>query len=427
MQISIIGVGYVGLVTATCLAELGHNVTCVDVVKEKIDEINRAEPPIYEEGLDDLLKKNIKRNLKATTDLNDAVMGSDISFICVGTPDKSDGSGGVDLKYIKSAAIGIGKILQETKDYHVVTVKSTVPPGTTDSLVIPLLEKYSGKKVDKDFGVCMNPEFLREGKAIHDFMNPDRIVIGESDERAGNVLYELYGGFNCPKLRVSLKTAEMIKYTSNAFLAMKVSFIGEMGNICKNLGIDVYDVANGIGYDSRIGHKFLRAGCGWGGSCFGKDVRAIIAKAREVNCKPVLLEGVIKANEKQPLRMIELLKEKIKSLTGKKVGVLGLAFKPDTDDMRESPVIPIINELLRENAVVYAYDPKAMKNAKMIFGDKIKYMDSAKQVADKSDAILVVTDWDEFKDKSLYVGKVVIDGRRVIEDTKGIDYEGICW
>ena len=418
MNISIIGIGYVGLVTGACFAKLGHNVTYVDVIKEKVDLINNKKSPIYEEGLEEILQENVGKNLSATLDLKKTVLSTDITFICVGTPSKEDGS--IDLKYIKESAEQIGKILKEKEGYHLIVVKSTVIPGTTEK-VRDIIEKFSGKK---DFGICMNPEFLREGKAVYDFLNPDRIVIGEHDKKSGDILYGLYKDFSSPILRVDLKTAEMIKYASNAFLATKISFINEIGNICKKLGIDVYKVAEAIGLDSRISPKFLNAGCGFGGSCFPKDVKALVTKAKEVNYDPVLLESVLEVNKNQPLKMIELLKNKIEKLENKKIGVLGLAFKPNTDDIRESPAIMIINELIKENSIVYAYDPKAMKSMKKIFPN-INYEDDAQKVIDSSEAVLIVTEWEEFKNLD-YKEKIIIDGRKVLE-RKDINYEGICW
>ena len=418
MNISIIGIGYVGLVTGACFAKLGHNVVCVDVIREKVDLINNKRSPIYEEGLEEILQENVGKNLSATLDLKKTVLSTDITFICVGTPSKEDGS--IDLKYIKESAEQIGKILKEKEGYHLIVVKSTVIPGTTEK-VRDIIEKFSGKK---DFGICMNPEFLREGKAVYDFLNPDRIVIGEYDKKSGDILYELYKDFSSPILRVDLKTAEMIKYASNAFLATKISFINEIGNICKKLGIDVYKVAEAIGLDSRISPKFLNAGCGFGGSCFPKDVKALVTKAKEVNYDPVLLESVLEVNKNQPLKMIELLKNKIEKLENKKIGVLGLAFKPNTDDIRESPAIMIINELIKENSIVYAYDPKAMKSMKKIFPN-INYEDDAQKVIDSSEAVLIVTEWEEFKNLD-YKEKIIIDGRKVLE-RKDINYEGICW
>lgn len=427
MDISIIGTGYVGLVTGTCFAELGHNVICVDVDEERVKKINKSIPPIYEEGLEELLKKNVKANrLRATKNLAEAVKKTDISFICVGTP--SGLLDYIDLKYVEEVCKKIGKALRN-KDYHLIVVKSTVVPGTTEHSVIPLLEKYSKKNAGTDFGVVMNPEFLREGQAIEDFMHPDRIVIGGIDDRSNRILLELYKDFDCPKMVTNPKTAEMIKYATNSFLVTKISFINEIGNICKSLGIDVYEVAKGLGMDSRISPKFLRAGIGFGGSCFPKDVKALVGKAKEVYYRPIVLNAALELNESQPLRLVELLERKIGSLRGVDVTVLGLAFKPGTDDMREAPSIKVIHNLLSKGAIVHATDPKALEEAKKIFGkhERLDYCKTAEEAVKKSKYILIVTEWDEFKREELYKGKVVIDGRRIDEARVAEDYEGVCW
>lgn len=430
MNISIVGTGYVGLVSAAGFAEKGHNVVCVDVIKEKVDAINSKKSPIYEQGLEAILEKTVGKNLKATTDLKSAVMNSDVTFICVGTP--SDGNGAVDLSYVKEVSKNIALVLKDKKSYHVVVVKSTVSPGTTEEIVIPILEKYSGKKAGRDFGVVMNPEFLREGVAVQDFMNPDRIVIGSIDQKSGDVVESIYFKFTSPILRTELKTAEMIKYASNSFLATKISFINEIGNICKKLNVDVYDVAKGIGLDHRISPHFLKAGPGFGGSCFPKDVKGIIHKATEVEIKPILLESVLKVNENQPKKVLELARKKVKSFNKKRISILGLAFKAETDDMRNSPVIPIINGLLAERASLIAYDSQAINNAKKIFHNKIQYADSIKEALKDSDLAIIVTDWKEFEniDFNGMKNKIVIDTRHIVNKNllpKDVDYEGLCW
>ncbi|ADB58270.1 UDP-glucose dehydrogenase family protein [Archaeoglobus profundus] len=423
MRISIVGSGYVGIVTGIGFAELGHDVIFVDVDENKVNLINSGKPPIYEKGLKELMQKN-KGRYHATTDYDEAVNKSEITFICVGTPSKEDGS--IDLRYVESASKGVGEALANKDDFHVVVVKSTVIPGTTEGVVKPLIEKESGKKAFKDFGLAMNPEFLREGNAVEDFFNPDRIVIGVKDEKTKSVLDELYKQFRCPKLFTDIKTAEMIKYASNAFLATKISFANEIGNICKKLGIDVYKVFEGVGLDHRINPAFFRAGIGFGGSCFPKDVKALIRKAEELGEDPKILKAVIEVNEKQPLKMIELLKKHIPNLANRKIGVLGLAFKPDTDDVRESRAIPIVEALLREEAKIIAYDPKAMNNFAKIF-PQIEYAKSSQEVIDKSDAVLIVTEWREFEELD-YSGKIVIDGRRIEKAMREAKiYEGVCW
>ena len=425
MNISIIGSGYVGLVTGACFAKLGNKVTCVDIDEEKVRKINNGIAPFYENGLDELLNE-VKNNLRATTEIEEAIKNTDITFICVGTPQGLMGE--ADLRHVDQACKKIGMVLKEKNDFHVVVVKSTVPPGTTDHRVRHILEESSGKKAYEDFGLAMNPEFLREGNAIEDFMNPDRIVIGVRDDKSKEILLELYKNFNCPKPIVTPTTAEMIKYASNAFLAIKISFINEIGNLCKNLGLNVYEVAEGIGLDKRIGKHFLRAGIGFGGSCFPKDVKALINKAREQFYHPIILNAAIEVNETQPYKLVELLERKVGNLRGKDVTVLGLAFKPNTDDIREAPSIKIVNALLNKGARVHVYDPKAMKNFEKIFSNKVKYCKSAKDAVSKSECVLIVTEWDEFKDKELYRDKYVFDGRRIGEAAQLAKYyEGVCW
>lgn len=430
MNISVVGSGYVGLITAAGFAEKGHKVTCVDIVREKVDSINSKKSPIYEKGLDEILQKEVGRNLNASMDLEGAVFNSELTFICVGTPSLENGS--VDLKYIKESVRKIAEILKRKKSFHIVVVKSTVSPGTTNEVVTPVLEKISRKKAGVDFGIAVNPEFLREGIAVEDFRRPDRIIIGNSDPKTMEALEKLYSDFNTTILKTDIKTAEMIKYASNTFLATKISFINEIGNICKKLGIDVYKVAEGMGLDRRISPHFLRAGIGFGGSCFPKDVKSLIHRSNELGAKALILEAVLEVNRKQPLNVVQLAKKKIGSLKGKRVAVLGLAFKGDTDDMRESPVIPVVNQLLKEKAVVVAYDPQAMGNARKIFGGKIMYAKTSQECLKNSNIALIVTEWKEFKnlDFSNMKKKVVVDARRMITHhslTKDVDYEGLCW
>lgn len=428
MRISVVGTGYVGLVTGTCFAEKGNEVTLVDVVKEKVEKINQGKPTIFEEGLEKMLKRNKKR-IRATTDLKDAVMNTDITFVCVGTPSRKDGS--IDLKYIKQASRQIGKVLKEKKDYHVVVIKSTVVPGTSENVVIPILEEESGEGPDNGFGMCMNPEFLKEGRALDDFMNPDRIVIGQHNHKAGDVVEKLYKGFDAPVLRVDLNTAEMIKYAANTFLAGRISLINEIGNVCKQLGINVYDVAEGIGYDKRIGPRFLNAGVGFGGSCFPKDVKALVAKAREAGVKPRIMESILKVNSRQPVVMVKLLKDIYHHLNDKTVAVLGLAFKPGTDDIRESPALRVVKTLLKERAKVQAHDPKAMENFRKEVPDA-EYFDTPEKALKGAHACLILTDWPEYgkledRDFDLMENKVIIEGRRILDREKIDASEGICW
>lgn len=427
MRISVIGSGYVGLVTGMGFVELGNEVIFVDIDERKIEMINSGKPTIYEEGIEDLMKKHAGK-YKATKDYREAVLNSDVTFIAVGTPSREDGS--IDLKYVKEASKSIGEALREKEGYHVVVVKSTVLPGTTEEVIKPILEKYSGKKAFKDFGLAMNPEFLREGVALKDFLNPDRIVIGTRDERTKQVLEELYAPINAPKLFTDIKTAEMIKYASNAFLATKISFANEIGNICKKLGIDSWKVFEGVGLDHRISPHFFRTGIGWGGSCFPKDTKALVRKAEELGEDPIIIKAAIEVNERQPLKLIELLKKHVPELEGKKIGVLGLAFKPNTDDVRETRAYVVIKKLIEEGAKVIAYDPQARENFKRFYpdvGERIEYASTPREVLEATDVILIVTEWPQFEELD-YSGKIVIDGRRVraAERTARV-YEGVCW
>jgi UDPglucose 6-dehydrogenase len=317
--------------------------------------------------------------------------------------------------------------------FHIVVVKSTVVPGTTEDVVLHLLEEHAGKTAGKDFGVAMNPEFLREGKAVYDFMNPDKIVVGGIDGRTISLVSELYRDLECEVTRTNPRTAEMIKYVNNSFLATKISFSNEVGNICKKLGIDTYEVMNAVGKDFRISEHFLNSGAGFGGSCFPKDVRALIGKAKELDYYPALLESVVEVNDLQPIQMLELLEDHVGDVKGKRIAVLGLAFKNDTDDIRESRSIPVIRKLLEKGALVAAYDPMASEHMKAVFED-ITYCESAEESLKGADACLIMTEWVEFRkldnEFSGMKGKVVIDGRKMIEPDKleqDIIYEGICW
>lgn len=427
MKISVIGTGYVGTVSAACFAELGHDVICVDIDRKKIDQINSGIPPIYEEGLSELLKKHAGKRLSGTSDYEFAVNNSNVSFICVGTPSDSDGN--IDLGIIRAASASLGDALKYKNGYHVVVVKSTVVPETTEKVVLPIIEEHSGKRAG-ELGIAMNPEFLREGKAIYDFMNPDKIVVGARDEKSGDIIASLYSGLDCAVTRTNPRTAEMIKYVNNSLLATKISFSNEIGNICKKLGIDTYEVMSAVGKDFRIGQHFLNAGAGFGGSCFPKDVKALIGKAREIGYEPELLKSVIDVNEKQPSMMVELLKSKLGNLNGKKIAVLGLAFKNDTDDIRESRSIPVIKELLDNNAEISAYDPMANENMARIFKN-IEYHDSAAGALHGADACLIMTEWNEFKtlgkEFTVMKNRLVIDGRHMLASRDDIEYVGLCW
>jgi UDPglucose 6-dehydrogenase len=415
MRISVIGCGHVGLVVAACLAKLGNEVNVVDIDEEKVQSINNRVSPVCEPGLGEILSQV---NIEATSDYG-RIKGSDIVFVCVPTPSQKDGS--ISLVHVTQAAERIACVLREKEGYCVIAVKSTVVPGTTEEMVIPILES-SGKTVGHGFGVCMTPEFLREERGLYDFMNPARIVIGAYDKRSGDVLNSLYRGFHAPILRVNLKTAEMIKYASNAFLTTKISFINEIGNICKELGIDTYEVAKGMGLDERIGDKFLNAGIGFAGPCLIKDLKALISRARQIGYEPRILAEVLNLNVRQALKMIDLLKKHLPSKDGT-VGVLGLSYKPRTDDVKDSLAINIIETLLKDGEKVKAYDPMAMANFKRLF-PQIEY--AAPEEVLGCDGVLILTEWEEFENLD-YRGKIVIDGRRVAKAKEAKVYEGICW
>lgn len=414
MRISIIGSGYVGLVIGACLAKLGNKVILIDLDEKKIDAINSGVSTLYEEGLDELLSRT---HVEASSDYQ-KIMNSKIVFLCVGTHSDKDNS--ISLEYLIQATEQVSRVLRDKKDYYVVTIKSTVAPGTTEGRIIPILQRW-GRKVGKDFGVCMSPEFLREGKAVYDFMHPDRVVIGEYDSKSGDVLYSLFQNFNAPILRTNLRTAEMVKLASNAFLANKVSFINEIGNICKRLGIDTHEVAKGMGFDNRIGGKYLEAGIGFGGSCLPKDLKMLIAKAKQIGYEPKILEEVSNLNEKQALKPVELLKKYV-SIKNATIGILGLAFKPGTDDVRGSRAIEIVEVLLGEGATIKAYDPLAMENFRKLY-PYIEYV--SKEEVLNCDAILIITEWEEFNGLD-YTGKIVIDGRRIIKAEEARIYERVC-
>lgn len=443
MKVSVVGTGYVGLVSGTCLAEKGHQVTCVDIDQAKVDQINQGIPPIYEAGLEEMLKANVGTRLKATTDLRDAVMNSEISLIAVGTPFRGDE---IDLTFIKTVARQIGEVLKDKDTYHVVVVKSTVVPGTTDEVVLSILEEASGKKAGADFGVGMNPEFLKEGEAIPDFMYPDRIVLGGIDEKTLGVMREMYAVFEgVDQLETNCKTAEMIKYTANSLLATMISFANEIGNLCAAIGgVDVTEVTKGVHLDKRLtpilpsGERiiptfttYIEAGCGFGGSCFPKDVKALNAYGAKKGLPMQLLNSVIDVNAVQYKQVMERLHKHFPSLDAVRVAVLGLAFKPGTDDMRESPAIPIVQELLAGSAKVKAFDPVATHEAQKLFENQpIQYCETVADTIADVDVVLLLTRWNDFNAlpellKDMDNQPLVIDGRRMLDKTAFQRYEGI--
>jgi UDPglucose 6-dehydrogenase len=443
MKVSVAGTGYVGLVSGVCLAEKGHQVICIDINEKKVEKINNGIPPIYEEGLEELLKKNVGTNLKATTDLRQAVLDSDLSLIAVGTP--FDGNE-IDLKYIKIVARQIGEVIKDKQTFHTVVVKSTVVPGTTDDVVLPILEEASGKRAGTDFGVGMNPEFLKEGEAVKDFMSPDRIVFGGLEDQSIRALEDLYAVFEgVDKIATNCRTAEMIKYTANSLLATMISFSNEIANLCTAVGgIDVTDVTKGVHLDKRLtpildnGTRifpsfttYIEAGCGFGGSCFPKDVKALISYGQQKGSPMAILDSVIAVNEKQPYRLISLLKKHFSKLGGVKVAVLGYAFKPGTDDIRESPALPITKILLDEGAYVKGYDPVAQHEAEQFFGKgAVEFHPDLVSSIAGVDAIIIITRWNEFKHlpnllSSAAMQPVVIDGRRMLDKESFAKYEGV--
>jgi UDPglucose 6-dehydrogenase len=402
LNISVLGIGYVGLCTAVGFASKRYTVIASTHDAEKAEKINKGIPPFHEPNLQKLLEETIQNGyLKCLTNQTEkAVLETDITFNAVGTPSNPDGS--IDLQFIETSTHDIGQALRQKSTYHLVVVKSTVAPGTTQNLVKSILEKESKKQCGSNFGLCMNPEFLRQGSAFEDTIHTDRIVIGEYDKKSGDTLENLYKDFygkDIPQtIRTTLSTAELIKYASNSLLATKISFINAIANICEKIpDADVKTVATAMGLDKRIGPLFLNAGIGYGGSCFPKDVKALIAYSKNLGYSLGLLESVESVNKTQPLKAVQFCKALLGNLKGKRIAILGLAFKADTDDMREARVIPIINQLLTEGANVTAYDPVAIPTAKTIFKNKIQYATSAIGCLKNADCCILVTEWAEFK------------------------------
>ncbi|MEO6884586.1 MAG: UDP-glucose/GDP-mannose dehydrogenase family protein [Bacteroidia bacterium] len=414
MNIAVIGTGYVGLVTGTCLAETGNNVICVDINEEKVRKMQDGIIPIYEPHLDTFFHRNIKAGrLKFTTNLAEAVASAKIIFLALPTPPGEDGS--ADLSYILGAANDLGKIIS---DYKVIVDKSTVPVGTAEKV-----KKEFSKHSNCDVDIVSNPEFLREGFAVDDFMKPDRVVIGTSSERAKKIMEELYKPYvrqGNPILFMDEKSAELTKYAANAFLATKITFMNEIANLCEKLGADVDAVRIGIGSDDRIGKRFLFPGIGYGGSCFPKDVQALEKSASDANYDFQILTSVMRVNEKQKTIIVPKIKNYFSNnLKGKKIALWGLAFKPDTDDIREAPALYIIDELLKAGAIISAFDPEAMENVKKLLGDKISFANDHYDALKDADALLIATEWSLFrtpdfeKVSSLLKNKVIFDGRNL--------------
>jgi UDPglucose 6-dehydrogenase len=441
VRISVLGVGYVGLVTGACFADAGHTVTCVDVDPGRVAAINRGECPIFEAGLPEVLARTVGRTLSATLDAAGAIANSEVTFIAVGTP--FDGER-IDLGQIHEAARVIGRALRDTPDYHVVVVKSTVVPGTTDGSVRPILEQESGKRAGADFGLGMNPEFLTEGEALNDFVSPDRIVLGGIDSRTQDVLAAVYAPFAAPVIRTNNSTAELIKYSSNALLATLISFSNELANLATAVGgIDAAEVMRGLHAsrylstpldDGRVVVppivSFLWGGCGFGGSCLPKDVAALAAHGSASGVPMRMMRAVLEINADQHQKMIELAHKHLPSLAGRRVTVLGVAFRPDTNDTRESPAIPIVKSLLAEGARVAVYDPAAAAEARRLFGASVTVAATLEAAVAEAEAIFVVTSWREFlrlPEVLATSGRnpVVIDGRRMLSPSAVGRYEGI--
>ena len=427
-KICVVGTGYVGLVTGTCFADLGNEVTCLDIDNERISNLKAGIMPIYEPGLEQLVKQNVNaERLVFTTSYEEALKDAEYAFIAVGTPSGNDGE--ADLKYVRSAAEAIADYVD---DEILVINKSTVPVGTGDWVADVINRRRLGKPLK--FSVVSNPEFLREGSAINDFMNPDRVVLGSEEKSAAEKVALLYQPLRCTIMTTDLRTAEMIKYASNAFLATRISFINEIANICEELGADVREVARGMGLDKRIGHAFLDAGLGWGGSCFPKDVKALEHMAVLHGTQPQLLQAVMEINRNQRRRAVMKLRKALKSLNEKTIGVLGIAFKPNTDDIRDAAAIEIIHLIQNEGAHVQAYDPQAMENAAKIFKN-VKLCENPYQVAEKADALILATEWNEFKQldfakvKTLMAQHIILDGRNLWDsealNEMGFTYMGI--
>jgi len=430
MKITVVGTGYVGLVTGTCFSETGNKVTCVDIDKNKVDKLSNGQITIYEPGLEKIFLRNIKEGrLTFTTELESAIEGAEIIFLALPTPPGADGS--ADLKYVLGVADHLGKIL---KDYKVIVNKSTVPVGTADKVSAAIAKNYKG-----EYDVVSNPEFLREGVAVDDFMKPDRVVVGTRSERAKKLMSDLYAPFvrqGNPVIFMDERSSELTKYAANSFLATKISFMNEVAQLCERMGADVDMVRRGIGSDDRIGKRFLFPGIGYGGSCFPKDVQALIMSSDEVKYDFEILKAVEKVNAHQKLHLVEKIKSYFKGdLKGKQIALWGLAFKPNTDDIREAPALSIIDALTSMGASIAAYDPEAMPNVKGQIGDKIKYATSQYEALSGADFLIIATEWSEFRTPDFeriekeIKNKIIFDGRNLFEVSKmkelGYHYESI--
>lgn len=434
MKIAVIGTGYVGLVSGTCFSELGVNVTCLDIDQKKINSLNKGIMPIYEPGLEDMVNHNMQKGLLSfTSSYSEALKDAEAAFICVGTPPDEDGS--ADLKYVLAVAHEIGRNIN---DYIVVVTKSTVPIGTSEKVRKAVADELAARNSKIKFDVASNPEFLKEGSAIADFMKPDRVVVGIDSEEAKELMTRLYRPMLLNNFRViftDIPSAEMIKYAANSMLATRISFMNELANLCELVGADVNMVRKGIGSDTRIGSKFLYPGCGYGGSCFPKDVKALIKTASDNGYSLEILKSVEKVNEQQKKTLFDKVCKYFNGdLKGKKIALWGLAFKPNTDDMREAPALVLVDKFTEMGAEIFAYDPIAIEEAKRRIGDRIYFCKSPYEATENADALLLVTEWSEFRVLNYKMlekmkHKIIFDGRNIYDPEEvrkfGFEYFGI--
>ncbi len=431
MNIAIVGTGYVGLVSGTCFAEMGAHVTCVDVDAQKIEKLQNGIMPIYEPGLEELVKRNAEfGRLNFTTDLTEVLDDVEVVFSAVGTPPDEDGS--ADLKYVLAVARQFG---QHINKYTILVTKSTVPVGTAKKVKAAIQEELDKRGVDVPFDVASNPEFLKEGAAIKDFMSPDRVVVGTESEKAKEVMTRLYKPFLINNFRVifmDIPSAEMTKYAANAMLATRISFMNDIANLCERVGANVDSVRKGIGTDTRIGSKFLYAGCGYGGSCFPKDVKALLHTGLDNGYHMEVIEAVERVNEKQKSIVYDKIIKAVGDVKGKTIALLGLAFKPETDDMREAPALVVIEKLLADGATVRVFDPIAMDECKRRIGDAVTYTKNLYDAADGADVFALMTEWRQFRMpswnviKKVMCGNVVVDGRNIY-DRKEVEEQGFVY
>ncbi len=415
-NICVIGVGYVGLTTAIGLADFGNYVIAFDIDQNKLQQLQKGNMIIYEPGIQELLVRNIaSERLKFSNNLEEALDNSEVVFIAVGTPENQNGDGNVDIQYVENA---LNNVIRETASYKVLVIKSTVPVGYNRKVN----EKI--KQANLDIDVVSNPEFLREGKAVYDFFHPDRVVIGTDSEKAKEIMRDVYRALNrinVPFLWTDWESAELIKYASNGFLAIKIAYINQLACLAEEIGADIISIAKGMGMDGRIGPKFLHAGPGYGGSCFPKDTKALSAMSHKFGVPITIIDAVIEANKKQKMRIVERLKKRMPNISGKTIGILGLAFKAETDDIRESPAIDIVNELLKLGAIVKVHDPQAMHNFKEKYGDKVFYCNNEYESSKDADALLILTEWNEYRSldlrriKSAMKSPYIFDTRNVLD------------